>query len=194
MSEINIDKYSHKENYLAPGEKFFETHFQFTTVYERYKDKITGVVADFGCNSGGATLPMARTEAITKIYGVDLNQSALNVLEQMKPAKIECVFSNLTDIQLETESCDSAYSFHTLEHIYPEDLSKVLDEFYRVLKPNGYILINVPYKNAYPDNQHVSFFDEFDLKQYFETAGFLVEESFEDVFQSLTLLAKKIQK
>lgn len=39
---------------------------------------------------------------------------------------------------------DVVYSSHSLEHLYPHEVSKALREFYRVLKPGGIVVIFVP--------------------------------------------------
>jgi prepilin-type processing-associated H-X9-DG protein len=43
-----------------------------------------------------------------------------------------------------TEAVDGIYSCHTFEHFYWRELSKILRECFRVLRPHGYIRILVP--------------------------------------------------
>ena len=47
-------------------------------------------------------------------------------------------------LPFETNSVDFIYSSHTLEHIWPDRLSFVLGEFYRVLKSDGVLRVCVP--------------------------------------------------
>ena len=61
---------------------------------------------------------------------------------------------------IEDNQFDTIISFHTLEHIYPKDLSDVISEKYRVLKDGGNFIISLPYKDAYPCPKHVNTFDE----------------------------------
>lgn len=37
-----------------------------------------------------------------------------------------------------------AYCSHALEHLAPHDIDKALSEFYRVLEPNGFLIVIVP--------------------------------------------------
>ena len=48
-----------------------------------------------------------------------------------------------------SQSCDSVFSSHLLEHI--EDTESVLKEWWRVIKPNGYLVLYLPHKDFYPN-------------------------------------------
>ena len=39
---------------------------------------------------------------------------------------------------------DGVYSCHALEHLHPDDAINLLQEIYRILKPNSYLRIIVP--------------------------------------------------
>lgn len=55
------------------------------------------------------------------------------------------IVANMTDMSaVETASMDAVYSCHNLEHLYPFEVYPALDEFRRVLKPEGFALIIVP--------------------------------------------------
>jgi ubiquinone/menaquinone biosynthesis C-methylase UbiE len=88
------------------------------------------------------------------------------------PIKVAFVCANLLSIPAENNVFDFLMSFHTLEHIYPEDVDKVVAEFYRILKPGGYFVISIPYDHAYPDPCHVAFYVESSLRELFEKHGF----------------------
>ena len=47
------------------------------------------------------------------------------------------------------QSMDSVFSSHLLEHI--EDFRKALKEWWRVIKPNGYLVLYLPHKDLYPN-------------------------------------------
>jgi SAM-dependent methyltransferase len=77
-------------------------------------------------------------------------------------------------------SIDRIYCRHVLEHI--QDLSSLMGEIHRVLKPSGTLIIEVPYwasEGAFRDPTHVRFFSEksFDYWdpdcecQYYTTQG-----------------------
>ncbi|TFW09760.1 class I SAM-dependent methyltransferase [Oxalobacteraceae bacterium OM1] len=41
-------------------------------------------------------------------------------------------------------SVDAVYSAHNIEHVYPHEVGRVLQEFLRVLKPGGFLLVTCP--------------------------------------------------
>jgi SAM-dependent methyltransferase len=45
---------------------------------------------------------------------------------------------------VESESFDAIYSSHNIEHLYPHQVVPALKEFYRVLKPEGFVVITCP--------------------------------------------------
>lgn len=49
-----------------------------------------------------------------------------------------------TQLPLETESVDTIYASHLLEHIPHTDVPRVLKHWYTLLKPGGNLILNVP--------------------------------------------------
>ena len=81
--------------------------------------------------------------------------------------------------QCETQSVDFVYSLNVLEHI--EDDARIIDEFYRVLRKNGELLLYLP---AFPClyssmDKHVGHYRRYkrsDVKRLFDTAKWQVEK------------------
>lgn len=48
------------------------------------------------------------------------------------------------------QSCDAVFSSHLLEHIPYENVPNVLVEWFRVIKPNGYLILYLPDEDTYP--------------------------------------------
>jgi protein O-GlcNAc transferase len=46
--------------------------------------------------------------------------------------------------EVKRESVDAVWSSHNLEHVFAHQVRVVLREFFRVLRPNGFVLISVP--------------------------------------------------
>ena len=60
------------------------------------------------------------------------------------------IIANADDLNmLATESFDSVFSSHTLEHV--ENTHKHLTEWMRVLKVGGYLVLYLPHKDLYPN-------------------------------------------
>jgi protein O-GlcNAc transferase len=55
------------------------------------------------------------------------------------------IISSITDMSpVTSQSVDAIWSSHNIEHIYPHEVPIALAEFYRVLKPGGFVLITLP--------------------------------------------------
>lgn len=55
------------------------------------------------------------------------------------------IIGTLTDMsKVGSESVDAIYSSHNIEHIYPHEVPVALSEFFRVLRPNGFVVITCP--------------------------------------------------
>lgn len=63
----------------------------------------------------------------------------LDIDEAMKPD----IVASITDMGV-IGHFDAVYCSHALEHLYAHDVPKALAEFYRVLRPGGYVLLFVP--------------------------------------------------
>lgn len=55
------------------------------------------------------------------------------------------VIGTMTDMaNVQTASVDAIYSSHNIEHLYPHEVPVALQEFLRVLKPEGFLVITCP--------------------------------------------------
>jgi SAM-dependent methyltransferase len=54
------------------------------------------------------------------------------------------IVASITSIPLPDASVDGVYSSHNLEHLYDHEVPVALKEFFRVLRPNGKVVITVP--------------------------------------------------
>lgn len=55
------------------------------------------------------------------------------------------VIGTLTDMSaIDSDSVDAVYSSHNIEHLYPHEVPLALTEIFRVLKPNGFLLLTCP--------------------------------------------------
>lgn len=177
--------YLDKENYITvqPDPNIWRNHANYK-IMESYKEYIKGISSDFGANHGACTLLLLDFNPEV-IYGYDINIKALEIAYTTAQSlntkvPVNFVVADLRSIPNEDNFFDFGMSFHTLEHIYPEDSKKVVGEFYRVLKPDGYFVISIPYDHEYPDPYHVAFYKEDTLSELFESQGFKTIECFKD--------------
>jgi SAM-dependent methyltransferase len=55
------------------------------------------------------------------------------------------IIGTLTDMsKVENQSVDAIFSSHNIEHLFPHEVPTALKEFYRVLKPSGFVVITCP--------------------------------------------------
>jgi ubiquinone/menaquinone biosynthesis C-methylase UbiE len=199
--QINEDNYS-KESYLTrdPDVDIWREHLN-TLILSDYKDLLTGTIADFGCNHGAVTIIAAENILSQKIIGIDINLSAIevanNLLLKHNIKNIEYIVSNLTNLEsIEDNHFDNAFSFHTLEHIHPNDYESFFNEIKRTIKNEGHIIFSIPYEHAYDDPTHMNYFNETSLSNLITYNGLKVIECYRDTrigFDCLNLVAKIIK-
>lgn len=97
--------------------------------------KIQGNTLDLGCGSK----PYESLFTYTKSYiGVDVKCSGHN----HKNSKVDHYYDGKT-LPFSSHSFDSVVSFEVLEHIF--NIDEIFNEIHRVLKPNGIVLISIPF-------------------------------------------------
>ena len=74
------------------------------------------------------------------------NTSAWSELRiDIDPAVRPDLIGTMTNMHaVETNSVDAVFSSHNIEHLYPHEVPVALAEFFRVLKPNGFVVMTCP--------------------------------------------------
>jgi len=105
-------------------------------------------------------------------YGVDIS---LDYLKIVKNKGINVCKAILEDLPYTSEYFDMIFCKNVLEHVL--NLHAVISEFYRILKPGGYLIIQTPYNQNLKeyattykeyDYVHLRSFDEWNLILLFE--------------------------
>lgn len=107
-------------------------------------------VADIACGDGGGLFHLRRL-GFTNVVGVDLHPAKAARAEQFAYPVVVSDMHHLNGIP--SRSIGVVYSSHTLEHAY--NPSQVISEFRRILKPDGLLLVVLPYVDAGTDNDRV---------------------------------------
>jgi len=201
FNQIIEDIYS-KESYVTrdPNVESWVEHLN-TVILSDYKDLLTGTVADFGCNHGAVTIIASEIISSNKIIGIDINSEAIDIANKLllknNIKNVEYLVSNLTNLELiEDNHFDNAFSFHTLEHIHPNDYESFFNEIKRTIKSGGYIIFSIPYEHAYDDPTHMNYFNEISLSNLITYHGLTVVQCYRDNrigFDCLNLVAKIIK-
>lgn len=100
------------------------------------------IILDVGCNIGRGGNALMLLNPGLEITGLDCVQERLDSI----PAGIyqKTICSLVSDIDVSDSCFDVIVAGEFIEHLYPEDVNKALAEFYRVLKPNGILLLTTP--------------------------------------------------
>jgi methionine biosynthesis protein MetW len=97
-------------------------------------------ILDAGCGDGEFTAMIAEAVKAKRALGIDV------VPEQIAKARargIEGIVGNLdSGLNLPDESVDMVVASHVIEHV--ADTDRLVKEFYRVLKPGGYLVMGTP--------------------------------------------------
>ena len=105
-------------------------------------------VLDAACGEGyGSQLLGARA---AQVSGLDVSEEAIAHARQRYAAdnlSFEC--GDATELPYPDDSFDAVVSFETLEHLEAQD--RLLAEFRRVLRPDGFLLISSPDRKTYSD-------------------------------------------
>ncbi len=170
------------------------TAYNFFYHFKRAISRISfSTVLDAGCGKGDFTFYLAEKFPQAHITGWDLSDPNLHELGDNIPTcnrireisglkNTEFHAKDLRDLDAK-DKYDFIFSIHVLEHI-PNN-QKVLENFYRALKPNGYLHIQMP-----SDIEMKPFFPKFLFRKLEEWSE---EEHIGEVY-SLSELTKKLEE
>lgn len=95
-------------------------------------------ILDAGCGQG--TPVLRRLQAIGTAVGVDFSRTQLVLAEESVPAASH-VQGDMRNLPVRDDAFDAITAFHSLIHIPTDDHQSVIDEFARVLRPDGRVLL-----------------------------------------------------
>jgi ubiquinone/menaquinone biosynthesis C-methylase UbiE len=99
-------------------------------------------ILDVGCNTGRGGNILKKLNANLKIIALDCLKDCLDRLPSGIYEQKLCSYS--TEIALEDSSVDAVVAGEFIEHLYFDDVVQTLQEFYRVIKPQGRLLLTTP--------------------------------------------------
>jgi len=111
-------------------------------------------IIDIACGDG-VGLRQFKKMGFTNVYGVEFNEKKAFIAGK---TKYKIFLNDMHDLTfIKNNEFDIIYSSHTLEHAY--NPLKLVEEFYRILKPNGWLFVILPYPDIKSDNSiHVGKF------------------------------------
>ena len=135
-------------------------------------------ILDLGCGYGALEY-FANKRGYINIKGIDISEEQVALSNKLGISGIDC--GELFEIiQLKNDSSlDLVISLDVIEHLTKEELIKLADNIFRVLKPGGGWLIHVPNASSpffgdirYGDYTHEQAFTTQSIKQLLISCGF----------------------
>lgn len=144
LTSKRIDEWDIKE-FFETGKHDIEKAMLFLKEFDiHYNDK---TALDFGCGIGRLTQPLCKY--FKKCIGVDISGEMINLANKYNKYPSKCKYMVNTENNLELFSdgyFDFVYSDIVLQHIKKSDIYNYIKEFLRILKPEGIIIFQLPYK------------------------------------------------
>lgn len=130
--------------------EFFETGIReiddaISYTIGRINNPIFGKAMDFGCGVGRCTQALAKH--FSSAVGVDISPSMIDLANKFASGSDRCsyVLNTVDDLSIfADEEFDFVYSSRVLQHMPPSLAELYIGEFFRVTKPGGIVLFQLP--------------------------------------------------
>jgi ubiquinone/menaquinone biosynthesis C-methylase UbiE len=100
---------------------------------------------DFGCGIGRLTLPLA--SHFRHVDGIDISELMLRQAAELNgiPDRVTYHHNQTDDLgRFPADSFDFVYTYITLQHVEPKYAKRYIEEFVRILHPEGLAVFHVP--------------------------------------------------
>lgn len=130
----------------------------------QFSSYMHGRLLDFGCGSK----PYKALFTVSEYVGADIEVSG----HDHRHEAIDVYYDGKT-LPFADDSFDSVFSSEVFEHVF--NLSQILDELHRVLKPGGHMLLTVPFVwDEHEIPYDFARYTSFGLKHILQEKGFVV--------------------
>lgn len=143
------------------GQETWRTYPRRFEAIARLLDGESGAIVDIGCGVGVLLKYLKETIPSRDMTGVDISRVAI---EQVRGLGFKGVVARLPELPLDSEAYDVALAGEVLEHLRRPE--KAVEQFARVLKPSGRLIVTVPDDRLsfLEEDQHFHSFDEQSLR------------------------------
>ena len=114
-------------------------HYLVINLLKKYSPKKKLKILDAGCGTG---LLIKKLDKFGEVWGVDINVDAIKFAKSRGIKNLKK--SSVTKLPFKDKYFDILISIDVLYHKWIKDDQKALKEFYRVLKPNGVLILKLP--------------------------------------------------
>jgi SAM-dependent methyltransferase len=135
-------KKGNKRIYSIIAEKFRVNFIQpYLAQYVRKHFEKGSFLLHAGCGGGQVDLGIINDYAILPM---DISKIGIELYKKFHPNCLDPIQCDIRKINLNNESVDGVISLGVLEHFSESEIINILQEFHRVLKPNGKVLLFWP--------------------------------------------------
>ena len=180
---------NYEEYWQSPQKELTETDplipLKSNLIRKAYTNIPSPKILDAGC--GGGALIANYISSNTNVIGIDISDKAIKLAESRNIPNAEFQTSELDKPwNFEDSQFDIVVSSEVLEHL--DNFPLYMQESYRVLKPNGKLILTTPYHGLLKnlalcfwgfdkhfcnyESGHIRFFSNKKLRQLAESAGF----------------------
>ncbi|MGO4876832.1 class I SAM-dependent methyltransferase [Pedobacter psychrotolerans] len=148
-------------------DNLYYLHYKYyhTDLFGAFEKYAHGSLLDIGC--GNKPYQDKLADKVINYTGVDIIQSSKNKVDYICPAN---------NIPLESNLFDTVISTQTIEHV--EDHQGLINEAYRLLKPDGVFILSGPlYWPLHEEPYDFFRFTKYGFKYILEKAGFEIIET-----------------
>jgi 2-polyprenyl-3-methyl-5-hydroxy-6-metoxy-1,4-benzoquinol methylase len=165
MNQIK-DKQYYEEKYYSPESIKAIYHFldnrlhryRIRKVLDIYKPSGNEVVVDLGCAWGTFCFAFARFAQ--RVIGIDFSEKAVTICRQrLETERVQGLSFFCADAQftgIKPESIDVVIAADLVEHLYPPQFEKMLDECRRILRPKGKLVIWTPHRGHFIERMKIN--------------------------------------
>jgi len=119
-------------------------------------NKNEAVVVDVCCGTGLSLKGIANHPYIKQVIGIDVSQNFLDFLKNIPELKnVETIHADAAAVKIPSSSVDLVLAVFAYHHIKHKDKKKFFKNIYRMLKPDGYLIVGEhilpPYKKELDD-------------------------------------------
>ncbi len=102
-------------------------------------------ILDVGCGTGAITEGMSRNFKDSEIHAIDISDWSIRMCKKYYPkSKVRYKVGDAFKLPYKDDYFDCVISTEVIEHVLESD--KIIEEIRRVLKKNGLMILNVPFK------------------------------------------------
>jgi SAM-dependent methyltransferase len=140
------------------------------------------LICDAGCGPS-AHIGRYLADRGLNVIGVDISDRCVEMAKGLNPS-LTFRREDIADLSFSADVFDGLIAYYSIIHTPKRYVGKIVREFHRVLKPDGYLLVAVKAGSGegYLDELlgiraaiYFSLFQEKEIEDYFEKAGFAVD-------------------